>query len=60
MILPASIAEPPPKAMITSGSKLERILAPSRAHCSVGSGATSQNAACSMPSSSSFCSIGLM
>ena len=41
MILPASIAEPPPSAMMQSGWKEAMALAPSLAQERVGSGATS-------------------
>ena len=41
MIFPASIAEPPPRAMITSGPNALIASAPAFAHSSVGSGATS-------------------
>ena len=39
--LAGAIAEPPPTAMMTSGSKRAICLAPRRAHCSDGSGSTS-------------------
>ena len=54
IILAASIAEPPPIAMIQSGSKLLIALVPSIAHCNVGSGATLKKVVCVMPSSSSL------
>ncbi len=38
MILPASIAEPPPMAMMVSGSKARRSSRPFWASCSLGSG----------------------
>ena len=41
IILAASIADPPPRAIIVSGSKERIMSAPFCAHCSVGSGATS-------------------
>ncbi len=40
MILAASIAEPPPRAMMTSGAKAAICFAPSFAQARVGSGAT--------------------
>ena len=43
MILAASIAEPPPIAMITSGSKSLISFAPACALARVGSGCTSEN-----------------
>ena len=43
IILPASIAEPPPMARITSGSNSLISLAPACALASVGSGCTSEN-----------------
>jgi hypothetical protein len=46
IIFPASIAEPPPIAMIVSGSKAEIISAPFLAHWRVGSGATSKKHEC--------------
>ena len=60
MILAASMAEPPPMAMMTSGSKARSCFTPSWAHWSVGSGATSQKQLCTMPSSSSLSSTGLV
>ena len=41
IIFPASIADPPPRAMITSGWNAVIAAAPAFAHSSVGSGATS-------------------
>ena len=59
MIFAASIGEPPPSAMMTSGPNARICLTPSCAHCSVGSGATSQKQALIMPIWLSFSSMGL-
>ena len=58
MILAASIGEPPPSAMITSGLKTDICFAPSLAQARVGSFGTSKKQVCSMPSSSSFLKMG--
>ena len=49
IILAASIALPPPTAIMQSGLKSVNIFAPSFALASVGSGWTSKNVACSIP-----------
>ena len=51
---PLADYEPPPIAMIQSGSKLLIALVPSIAHSNVGSGATLKKVVCVMPSSSSL------
>ena len=43
IILAASIADPPPREIITSGLKSSISLAPALAHLNVGSGSTSEN-----------------
>ena len=60
MILPASIAEPPPMAMITSGWKARSSSSPFSASCSLGSGEIDQKEAWAMPSSSRVFSIFLV
>ena len=57
MILPASMAEPPPIAMITSGWKARRSSSPFSASCSFGSGEMLQKLEWVMPISSSGFSI---
>ena len=54
IIFAASIADPPPTAIIQSGLKASINLAPSLAHASVGSGATSKNVSCTIPISSNL------
>ena len=60
MIFAASIAEPPPIAMMTSGLKPAISFAPSLAQASVGSGATLENVVNMMPWLSSDFSIGFV
>ena len=60
MILPASIAEPPPMAMMQSGSKARSSSSPFWASCSLGSGEMDQKLECAMPIWSSFSSIFLV
>ena len=54
IILAASIAEPPPIAIMQSGSKSFIAFVPSSAQLNVGSGSTSKNVVCSIPSSSNL------
>ena len=60
MIFAASIAEPPPTAMITSGLKPAISFAPSLAQASVGSGATFENVVNMIPCCSSDFSIAFV
>ena len=60
MILAASMAEPPPTAMMVSGSKAASWRTPSCALCSLGSGSTSQNELWTMPILSSCSSMDLV
>ena len=60
MILPQSMAEPPPMAMMQSGWKAFICCRPSSADWSDGSGSTFQKLECTMPSWSSLSSMGLV
>ena len=60
IILPASIALPPPIAIMQSGLKLSINFAPSFALASVGSGWTSEKVVYVIPSSSSLFVIGFV
>ena len=60
MILAASIAEPPPTAITTSGLNNLICSAPFLAHASVGSGSTSENVECCIPIASSWSVTGLV
>ena len=60
MIFAASIADPPPTAMMTSGLNPAISFAPSLAQASVGSGATFENVVNMMPWFSSERSIALV
>ena len=60
MIFAASIAEPPPKAMMVSGSNLRMAAAPFCAESSEGSGSTSENTVQVMFISLSLSVIGLV
>ena len=60
MIFAASIAEPPPMAMITSGLKPAMSFAPSFAQARVGSGATFENVVNMMSWASRLFSIGFV
>ena len=60
MIFAASIALPPPIAMMTSGLNEAMRCAPSLAQARVGSGATLANVVNMMPCFSSAASIGLV
>ncbi len=60
MILPASIAEPPPMAMITSGSNARSSSTPFWASCSFGSGEMLQKLEWTMPILSRGSSIFLV
>ena len=60
MILPASIAEPPPMAMMQSGLKARSCSRPFRQSCSFGSGEMDQKEVWTMPCSSSDFSIFLV
>ena len=60
IILPASIALPPPTAIIASGLNSFIAFVPSIAQASVGSGATFENVVCAIPNSSNLSVIGFV
>ena len=60
MILPASMAEPPPMAMMQSGLKARSSSRPFRQSCSLGSGEMDQKLVWVMPCSSRDASIFLV